>query len=144
MKRESFYKNKYLIALYDSEDYPVIIADNVKELSNLTGKKSKSLYSALARNVKGFNINGQRYQVYLIPIKEEEKNMQEQKIEVKLTLLQIEIINHLISNELIVNKNTIGILLTQNKATTPETIKVVETQSSQLKVLQKILKRAVK
>lgn len=65
----------------------------------------------------------------------------QEKIVVELTPLQIEIINHLISNELIVNKNAVGILLMQKKPTTPDVIKSINVQESQLKELQKIFKK---
>ncbi len=68
----------------------------------------------------------------------------QEKIVVELTPLQIEIINHLISNELIVNKNAVGILLMQKKPTTPDAIKSIKTQESQLKALQKIFKKGGK
>lgn len=65
----------------------------------------------------------------------------QEKIVVELTPLQVEIINHLISNELIVNKNAVGILLTQKKPTTPDTIKAIKVQETQLKALQKVFRK---
>lgn len=71
MAKSKFYKGKYLIAIYDEDDYPFIIADNVKELAKITGKKIDILQSSISHQTKGIVLNGRRYRIYLIPIKEE-------------------------------------------------------------------------
>lgn len=70
---EHLYKNKYLIALYDQDDFPFIVASNVKELALLTGRKEECLQSTLSRKKKSIYIKGKSYKIYLILYNEEEE-----------------------------------------------------------------------
>ena len=63
-----FFLGKYLIALYDSDDFPFVVADNIRELSEMTNKKKQCLASTIANNSKYLCVDGHRYTIHLIPI----------------------------------------------------------------------------
>lgn len=68
-KREHFikglYKGRYLIAIYDKWDYPVIIADNPKQLINFY-KNKNSAASSMAHIMNG----REKLNVYFIDVLE--------------------------------------------------------------------------
>lgn len=75
VKKEKYYKNKYLIALYDSDDFPFLVVSNVKELAESTGKNYNILQSSLSHQKNAICVNGKKYKVYLIPVDEEEEDL---------------------------------------------------------------------
>lgn len=76
-----YYKNKYLIALYDKDDFIFAVADNVYDLLELTSipvnsttlnQMTSKIGHALARKNKKIYINGKALFIHLIPVNEEE------------------------------------------------------------------------
>lgn len=45
----NLYKGRYLIAVYDKDDYLIDVACSVKELKNIS--KKRSVYSSISRNI---------------------------------------------------------------------------------------------
>lgn len=69
-KKRKFYKNHFLIALYDLEEQLVGVFDNVHELSKYSGKSVSTISSMLSPrhlNAK-LRINGKWYRKELIEI----------------------------------------------------------------------------
>ena len=69
-RRRNFYKNQYLICLYDMEDNLAGVFDNVHELSAYTKKPVNSLQCMLNPNKlhKKMRINGEWYRKELIEV----------------------------------------------------------------------------
>lgn len=69
-RRRKFYKNQFLICLYDMEDNLVGVFDNVHELSTYTKKPVNSLNCMLNPNKlhKKMRINGKWYRKELIEV----------------------------------------------------------------------------
>lgn len=69
MRKPHFYKNCYLIALYDEDDYPFIIADNVPQLAEMTRRNAGHLWAMLCNNVEWIRVDGKKYTIHLIRVK---------------------------------------------------------------------------
>lgn len=69
--KERLYKDKYLIALYDKDDFLFLVASNVKELAELTNKKYDCVQSTLSHRLDKLFVNGVKYTIHLIPYDEE-------------------------------------------------------------------------
>lgn len=76
-----FYRNKYLIALYDINDYPVGVYDNVVPMAKALNKSTNTMYASLTRAfqkwIKGDGlhqliIDGKKCNVHFIEMEEEE------------------------------------------------------------------------
>ena len=66
-----FYKNKYLIAVYDKkEDLCIFVCDNLEELNKFLRTKKQSIYSKISREQNNKCLIFEKYIVYLIDIKE--------------------------------------------------------------------------
>lgn len=63
-----FFLGKYIIALYDSDDFPFLVADNIRELSEMTNKKKGCLWATISHKGKYLCIDGHRYTIHLIPM----------------------------------------------------------------------------
>ena len=71
--RDKFYRNKYLIALYDDMDRLVTICDNAHEFKGfLDIPKIETSYSILSKlflqKIKSVYFRGKRLMVYFIPL----------------------------------------------------------------------------
>lgn len=69
---DRLYKDKYLIALYDKDDFLFLVASNVKELAELTNKKYDCIQSTLSHRIGKLIVDGVKYTIHLIP--DEERN----------------------------------------------------------------------
>lgn len=76
----NFYKKKYLIALYDKEDFPVVIADNIADLLKLysipvndqtLNQMTSKIGHATKRKDKKIYINKRLVFVHLIPVEDD-------------------------------------------------------------------------
>ena len=74
-----YYKGKYLIALYDEEDFPFVVADNIIDLmerleipvNKITKNRMTSKIShALDRDNRKIRFKKKTLFIYLIPIKD--------------------------------------------------------------------------
>lgn len=139
MQSERYYKGKYLIAVYDDEDYPYCVVSSVRELAEVTGKKPSVLRSSLSHKSNGIIVRGKKCKIHLIPIEEDEE--MEEKVQVELTIDEVEIISHLIKNEIIVNDNAIVRLKPDKKESTKKAIEIINNQNGQLTRLQKKFKK---
>lgn len=76
--KKKYYKDKYILALYDVEDNLVDVFDNIHQLSDWLECCVESVSSSVSRMLSGginymFHKN-QRYKVYAIEIKRGVKN----------------------------------------------------------------------
>lgn len=78
---ENYYKNKYLIALYDREDFIFAVADNVKDLlevlsipvnATTLNQMTSKIGRALNRKNKIY-VDGKPLFIHLIPVEENEE-----------------------------------------------------------------------
>ncbi len=76
-----FYRNKYLIALYDINDYPVDVYDNVVPMAKALNKGINTMYAILTRAFQKWTkgdclyqliIDGKKCNVHFIEMEEEE------------------------------------------------------------------------
>lgn len=79
-RRDKFYRNKYLIALYDDVDRLITICDNAyefKEFLNIpTIRSSSSILSKLfLRKIKSVNFRGERLKVHFISLSKKEQEL---------------------------------------------------------------------
>lgn len=66
-----FYKNKFLISVYDSQDFCVGVYDNINEMVDFLGVNNKTLYSIVSRNKNKNNcINYKNYVIHFINYRE--------------------------------------------------------------------------
>ena len=72
-----YYKGKYIIALYDTEDNFIDVFDNVNEMAKQLNKKVATIYEYISakklHNIQKHQINGKWVQLKLIPIEEKER-----------------------------------------------------------------------
>lgn len=66
-----FYKDKYIIALYDNEDFLYRTFDNVREMSKELNIRENTIFMVLSRK-GGIKINKKLYRLYLIEMNENE------------------------------------------------------------------------
>lgn len=69
--KERLYKDKYLIALYDKDDFLFLVASNVKELAELTNKNYDCIQSTLSHRLNHLIVDGVKNMIHLIPYDEE-------------------------------------------------------------------------
>lgn len=69
-RKQEFYKNQFLICLYDMEEQLVGVFDNVHELSKYSGKSVNACHCCLTpkRLYKKMRINGKWYRKELIEV----------------------------------------------------------------------------
>ena len=77
-RRDKFYKNKYLIALYDDIDRLITICDNAYEFKEfLDIPMITTSYSMLSKiylgKIKSVNFRGERLQVHFISLSKKEQ-----------------------------------------------------------------------
>ncbi len=77
-QRDKFYKNKYLIALYDDVDRLVTICDNAYEFKDFldipTIRSSSSILSKVfLGRIKSVNYRGERLKVHFISLSKKEQ-----------------------------------------------------------------------
>ena len=77
-RRNKFYKNKYLIALYDDIDRLITICDNAYEFKDFldipTKNTSDSILSKIyLGKIKSVNFRGERLQVHFISLSKKEQ-----------------------------------------------------------------------
>ena len=68
----SFYKGKYLIGVYENDEWLIGLYDNTKDLAKDIGMNINTAYSTMSRLFNGkrdkLNINGKRYDVKFIEL----------------------------------------------------------------------------
>ena len=79
-RRDKFYRNKYLIALYDDVDRLVTICDNAYEFKEFldvpTVRSASSILSKLfLRKIKSVNFRGERLKVHFISLSKQEQEL---------------------------------------------------------------------
>ena len=77
-RRDKFYRNKYLIALYDDVDRLITICDNAYEFKKFldipTIRSASSILSKLfLRKIKSVNFRGERLKVHFISLSKKEQ-----------------------------------------------------------------------
>ena len=77
-RRDKFYKNKYLIALYDEFDNLITICDNAYEFKEFLDIPTiTTSYSMLSKiylgKIKSVNFRGERLQVHFISLSNKEQ-----------------------------------------------------------------------
>lgn len=82
MKSKTFYKQKYLIAIYNLDDDLIAVVDNYKELAEFMGKTVEQAQSALSRrfspkpqlkSLAPIIIKKEKCRIYLIEADEQDK-----------------------------------------------------------------------
>ncbi len=75
-KRNRFYKNKFLLSIYDQEDQIIAVLDNVREFSSMFQIPLNSAYVIARRFQKGeqknFYYQGKRLQLYFTELERED------------------------------------------------------------------------
>ena len=77
-RRDKFYRNKYLIALYDDIDRLITICDNAYEFKDFLDIPTvRTSYTTLSKlylgKIKSVNFRGKRLQVHFISLSKEEQ-----------------------------------------------------------------------
>ena len=77
-RRDKFYRNKYLIALYDDVDRLITICDNAYELKEFldipTVRSASSILSKVyLGKIKSVNFRGERLKVHFISLSKKEQ-----------------------------------------------------------------------
>lgn len=70
---KKYYKNKYMLAVYDKDDELCVVADTIKELAGIIGKAPIDVRKIVNGN-KGFFFNKKRCKVHLIEVEEKDND----------------------------------------------------------------------